>query len=96
MAPGDILVFHPAMLHGGAPTLPSQRRRTLSLRFFGQDAVYTPRMDGGLTTAELPREDAGDSSEPVFRKLPRSLAPGDPFRHPDFLKVRPRSANGRN
>jgi hypothetical protein len=53
-------------------------------------------MDGGLTPAELPREDAGDSSEPVFRKLPRSLAPGDPFRHPDFLKVRPRSANGRN
>ena len=96
IAPGDILVFHPAMLHGGAPTLPSQRRRTLSLRFFGQDAVYTPRMAGGLTPAELPSEDAGDSSEPVFRKLPRSLAPGDPFRHPDFLKVRPRNADGRN
>jgi len=94
IAPGDILVFHPAMLHGGAPTLPSQRRRTLSLRFFGHDAVYAPRMAGGLTPAELPREDAGDSSEPVFRKLPRSLAPGDPFRHPDFLKVRPRSSNG--
>lgn len=93
VAPGDVLVFHPAMLHGGAPTLPSQRRRTLSLRFFGDDAVYTPRMDGVVTAAEQPRGDTGESSEAVFRKLPRSLSPGDPFRHPDFLKVRPRSQN---
>ncbi len=93
MAPGDVLVFHPAMLHGGAPTLPSQRRRTLSLRFFGDDAVYTPRMAGVFTASERPRGDAGESSEPVFRKLPGSLSPGDPFRHPDFLKVRPRSGN---
>lgn len=89
MVPGDVLVFHPAMLHGGAPTDSNQRRRTLSLRFFGTDAVYAPRVAGGLTPAELPRADADDSLEPVFRKLPRSLAPGDPFRHPDFLKVRP-------
>ena len=89
MVPGDVLVFHPAMLHGGAPTDSNQRRRTLSLRFFGTDAVYAPRVPGGLTPTELPRGDADDSLEPVFRKLPRSLAPGDPFRHPDFLKVRP-------
>ena len=95
MAPGDILVFHPAMLHGGAPTSPSQRRRTLSLRFFGVDAVYTPRIADGMTPAELPRWDADAKSEPVFTKLPRSLKPGDPFRHPDFLKVRPRSGNGK-
>ena len=38
--PGDVLVFHPAMLHGGAPTHPGGRRRTLTLRFFGRDAVY--------------------------------------------------------
>jgi hypothetical protein len=65
----------------------------LSLRFFGTDAVYTPRVAGGLTQSELPRGDAGEKSEPVFTKLPRSLAPGDPFRHPDFLKVRPRSGD---
>jgi hypothetical protein len=66
----------------------------LSLRFFGADAVYTPRVAGGLTPSELPRGDAGEKSEPVFTKLPRSLAAGDPFRHPDFLKVRPRSGDG--
>src|ERR1700731_948678 len=44
--PGDVLVFHPGMLHGGAPTSPGTRRRTLSLRFFGDDAVYTPRSKG--------------------------------------------------
>jgi len=42
-APGDLVLFHPAMLHGGAPTRPGQRRRTLSLRFFGRDARYDPR-----------------------------------------------------
>jgi ectoine hydroxylase-related dioxygenase (phytanoyl-CoA dioxygenase family) len=93
MTPGDILVFHPAMLHGGAPTLPSQRRRTLSLRFFGADTVYAPRIAGGLTPSEMPTGDTGEPSEPVFRKLPRTLTPGAPFRHPDFLKVRPRGVD---
>ena len=38
--PGDLIVFHPAMLHGGAPTHPGQRRRTLTLRYFGDQSVY--------------------------------------------------------
>ncbi len=38
--PGDLVLFHPAMLHGGAPTHPGQRRRTLTLRFFGQNSHY--------------------------------------------------------
>jgi ectoine hydroxylase-related dioxygenase (phytanoyl-CoA dioxygenase family) len=70
--PGDVVLFHPAMLHGGAPTHPGRRRRTLTLRYFGADAVYDerpgragPRVDG-------------------FHKGKRS---GDPFRAPDFLKV---------
>jgi hypothetical protein len=63
------------MLHGGAPTHAGQRRRTLTLRFFGDDAVYDqrpgpagPRMDG-------------------FHK---GLKTGDAFRHPSFLKLNPR------
>ena len=43
VAPGDLVLFHPAMLHGGAPTHPGQRRRTLTLRFFGRDAFYDQR-----------------------------------------------------
>ncbi len=90
--PGDVLVFHPAMLHGGAPTHPGARRRTLSLRFFGADAVYTPRsLINGQSSAQRVREPSeSDAARSVFVKLPEVLAPGDPFRHPDFPKLRPR------
>jgi ectoine hydroxylase-related dioxygenase (phytanoyl-CoA dioxygenase family) len=91
--PGDVLVFHPGMLHGGAPTLPSQRRRTLSLRFFGDDAIYAPRSTGAEASSSqpaIPRENP-DEPRSVFAKLPERLSPGDPFRHPDFPKLRPRS-----
>ena len=36
--PGDLIVFHMAMLHGKGPTLPGQRRRTLALRYQGPDS----------------------------------------------------------
>jgi ectoine hydroxylase-related dioxygenase (phytanoyl-CoA dioxygenase family) len=77
VAPGDVIVFHPAMLHGGAPTHAGSRRRTLSLRFFGQGAVYEKR--------PLP---AG----PPIPGLHEGLKPGDPFRNERFLKLLPRAA----
>lgn len=70
--PGDLVVFHPKMLHGGAPTHPGARRRTLTLRFFGQDAVYEPR-EGG----------AG----PRVKGFHQRMAAGDPFRDPHFPKL---------
>lgn len=90
--PGDVLVFHPAMLHGGAPTHPGIRRRTLSLRFFGDDAVYTPRsLINGESSAQRIREPSeSDTARSVFVKLPEVLSPGDRLRHPDFPKIRPR------
>jgi ectoine hydroxylase-related dioxygenase (phytanoyl-CoA dioxygenase family) len=39
MDPGDILIFHLATLHGGAPTHAGGERRTVSFRFFGPDAT---------------------------------------------------------
>ena len=72
--PGDIVVFHPAMLHGGAPTT-TARRRTLSLRFFGEKAVYAARPD--------------PAPAPLTAGLHESLKPGDPFRHPAFPQLRP-------
>jgi ectoine hydroxylase-related dioxygenase (phytanoyl-CoA dioxygenase family) len=71
--PGDLIVFHPAMLHGGAPTHPGQRRRTLTLRYFGEGAVYDPR-EGG----------AG----PRVSNFHDRMKAGDPFRHESFLQVR--------
>ena len=39
MTPGDVVLFHPSMLHGGSPTHPGMRRRTLTLRFFEELSV---------------------------------------------------------
>jgi hypothetical protein len=72
--PGDLVIFHPAMLHGGAATRPGQRRRTLTLRFFGEQAVYDPR-EGG----------AG----PRVAGFHERMRAGDPFRDPSFLKLAP-------
>lgn len=73
VAPGDVVIFHPATLHGGAPTHPGKRRRTLTLRFFGAGATYSKRV-GGVG----PRVDG-------FHARKRH---GDPFADPAFLKVR--------
>ena len=70
--PGDLVIFHPKTLHGGAPTHPGARRRTLTLRFFGDDAVYDAR-EGG----------AG----PRVAGFHDRMAQGDPFRDPSFLKL---------
>ena len=70
--PGDLIVFHPKMLHGGAPTHEGQRRRTLTLRYFGEDAVYDPR-EGG----------AGPRVEGFHQRMKA----GDPFRDPAFLRL---------
>jgi hypothetical protein len=78
-APGDLIVFHPATLHGGAPTHPGGRRRTLTLRFFGRNAHYDrrpgpagPRVDG----------------------LHQRMKQGDPFRDPSFLQLKPLPSAG--
>jgi ectoine hydroxylase-related dioxygenase (phytanoyl-CoA dioxygenase family) len=41
--PGDVVMFHPGLLHGGASMELGRSRRTLSLRFYGDDVVYASR-----------------------------------------------------
>jgi ectoine hydroxylase-related dioxygenase (phytanoyl-CoA dioxygenase family) len=72
--PGDVVLFHPKTLHGGAPTHPGTRRRTLTLRFFGEKAFYETR--------PIP---AG----PRMPGLHDALKPGDAFRNDGFLKLLP-------
>ena len=84
--PGDAVVFHPGLLHGGAATRAGARRRTLSLRFFGADAHYALRPF--LTDKTIPESKATS----VFQLLSGRLKPGDAFRHPEFPRVRPRQA----
>lgn len=75
VAPGDVVVFHPSILHGGAPIAPGSRRRTLSLRFFGAGAVYADRPD--------------PAPAPLVDGLHEALEAGQPFRHPAFPRLRP-------
>jgi hypothetical protein len=70
--PGDVVMFHPRILHGGAPTTGGARRRTLTLRFFGEDSVYDAR-DGG----------AG----PPISGFHQRMKTGDRFRDPAFLRL---------
>jgi len=82
--PGDVIVFHPGVLHGGAATHRGTRRRTLSLRFFGVDARYAlrPGMSGKQRQVD-------DPEASVFARAAAALSPGDPLRHPGFPKLRP-------
>jgi ectoine hydroxylase-related dioxygenase (phytanoyl-CoA dioxygenase family) len=72
--PGDLIIFHPAMLHGGAPTHAGKRRRTLTLRFFGTDAVYDKRPG---------------PAGPRVSGFHERLRQGEPFRDPSFLRLLP-------
>lgn len=71
--PGDIVLFHPNTIHGGSAPGPARQRRSLALRFFGEEAVYVERP----LEPKVPRVDG----------LHTALRDGDLFRHPAFLKV---------
>ena len=77
MEPGDIIVFNPAMVHGGAPLFKEgSLRRSMAARLFGSDACFQPK--GGI---EFPR----------FAGIEHLLKPGDLLRHPYFPRLRPRA-----
>jgi ectoine hydroxylase-related dioxygenase (phytanoyl-CoA dioxygenase family) len=71
--PGDAVMFHPRMLHGGGAS--SSPRRTLSIRFFGDDVVYEPR--------------PGKPSPP-YPGVAATLKPGDPLRSSWMPQLLPR------
>jgi ectoine hydroxylase-related dioxygenase (phytanoyl-CoA dioxygenase family) len=75
--PGDLVIFHTHTLHGGAPTRAGQRRRTLTLRFFGDRCFYDQRpMRAGPATASVHQR----------------LKNGDPFRDDYFPRLLPKAA----
>ena len=81
--PGDMVVFHANVLHGGAPISPGRRRRTVSLRYFGADAVYEPRR-------RIATDPEGKRVSVELASVFGDMQAGDPFRSPLFRKVRPR------
>jgi len=77
-AQGDVLFFHPAALHGGAPVTKGQRRRTLALRFFGEDVIY-----GGGPTGDGRQTGVSGSFDVVRQDLPLN----QPLRHEHFPRL---------
>ncbi len=74
--PGDVVIFHPSVLHGGGPTRVNQTRRTLSLRFFGDDAVVAARPG-----ADIPKKSVHPLNQ-VSGERDGSL-----FRHEGFPQI---------
>lgn len=74
--PGDVILAHPGVLHGGGQTSPDSKRRALTLRLYGDDIVYATRPDTKPTAPYTPG-------------LGLRLKPGDPLRHPWYPRVRP-------
>ncbi len=78
--PGDVLLLHPASLHGGAGTdADFPDRHTLVLRFFGDDAIFSP-------LPEKSRSGYGAAGV-LFVDEISHLKAGDPFRAPCFRQL---------
>lgn len=78
LEPGDAVFFDMLALHGAAGFTGPGRRRVLSLRFVGDDIVYTPRP--WVTS-------------PPFPGLADELPAGAPLAHPRFPVLWRRTAN---
>ena len=76
VTPGDVLLLHPGVLHGGGQTTNGRRRRTLSVRLYGDDIVFATRPDSRPTV-------------PLTPGLKLKLKPGDPLRSPYYPRLRP-------
>lgn len=74
--PGDVILAHPAVLHGGGPTGPTSTRRAITIRMYGDDIVYAPRPPTRPTV-------------PLTPGLSLQLKPGDPLRSPWYPRLRP-------
>ena len=79
ITPGDVVLVHPGVLHGGGPTGPDGRRRTLTVRLYGTDIVYADRPPTKPTTPATPG-------------LSLQLTDGDPLRHPWYPQLKPKPA----
>lgn len=81
--PGDVVIFHPAMLHGGAPTPSGKTRNTLSLRYFGDDATVAWRPND--TMERIAKIGSGPAVHPMNRA--KQLGEGAPFRDGGFPRL---------
>lgn len=76
ITPGDVIIAHPGVLHGGGPTSTNSQRRAITIRCYGDDIVFATRPPTRPTV-------------PLTPGLSLSLNPGDPLRSPYYPRLRP-------
>lgn len=81
--PGDVVAFHPSMLHGGAATDETRDRNTLSLRFFGEEVHVAARPQRQIFDPNYSEGAPKRHPLAVMREQPD----GSAFRHPDFPQI---------
>ncbi len=94
LVPGDLMVFHMGSLHGGGATLPGVRRRSLTLRFIGDDVVWVERSDTPHPNSSIARRaQALASGKSVAGASAGEAAPAplgeSVWRSNKYLRVRP-------
>ena len=101
LEPGDLVAFHMLTIHGAAGFAGPGRRRVLSLRYTGADAVHAPRqwrtsppfpeLTGPAGPTD-PTEPTGPTARAGADGRARPLAAGAPLDHPLFPIVYPEPA----
>jgi ectoine hydroxylase-related dioxygenase (phytanoyl-CoA dioxygenase family) len=83
--PGDAIVFHPGIMHGGTATAAGTTRRTLSLRFLGDDVTYgyRPKMKAG---ADIGVDKDGRPKRDMS-SVYAGFKPGDSFRPKSLIRL---------
>lgn len=77
--PGDLIIFHLGVLHGGGGTEPGMRRRTVSMRFMGPDVVF----DGQVRDLK----GAQEGNDAAMADVYAGLKHGDPFPRAHMAKL---------
>ncbi len=91
---GDLIVFHMGSLHGGGATRPGMRRRSLTLRFIGDDVVWVEQFDTPHPDSSIARRAQACASEKTVAGASAGESAPAPlgealWRGNKFLRVRP-------
>ena len=86
---GDVLIFHTSTLHGGGGTAPGTTRRSLSLRFVGDDVIKVKRPE---IQGESPVTNNVGEEERTLQNRFAKLAPGESISKAGLTKLSRRSA----
>ncbi|WP_185267083.1 phytanoyl-CoA dioxygenase family protein [Halopseudomonas xiamenensis] len=86
---GDVLIFHTSTLHGGGGTAPGSTRRSLSMRFVGDDVVRVERPE--IKGSSPVTNNVGDEETKLQNRFTR-IDFGEPIHKAGLTKLTRQSA----